>query len=197
MVSFYDPDEGRKKKRVDREAARKRREKRREWAANLEGEHAVSAAKEAALKQLDRQDRSRGELVSKLKERGFPLEAIEVAIDRLEEADLVDDERYARMLVRTRFNERGLVGRALIEQLRKKQIPPAIIDAALEEVEHVSLEESAREIAARRARAMLGLEQQKQVRRLTSMLARKGYPLNVCYSVVNQVLQELDADDDE
>ena len=66
MVSFYDPDEGRKKKRVDREAARKRREKRREWAANLEGEHAISAAKEAALKQLDRQDRSRGELVLSL-----------------------------------------------------------------------------------------------------------------------------------
>ena len=195
MVSFYDPDEGRKKKRGDREAALKRREKRREWAANLEGEHAIAAAKEAALKQLDRQDRSRGELVSKLKERGFASEAIEAAIDRLEEAGLVDDERYAKMLVRTRFNERGLVGRALVEQLRKKQIPSASIDVALKEVEHISLEESAREIATRRARATIGLEKQKQVRRLTSMLARKGYPMSVCYSVVNEVLQELDEDE--
>lgn len=195
MVSFYDPDEGRKKKRGDREAALKRREKRREWATNLEGEHAIAAAKEAALKQLDRQDRSRGELVSKLKERGFASEAIEAAIDRLEEAGLVDDERYAKMLVRTRFNERGLVGRALVEQLRKKQIPSAIIDVALKEVEHISLEESAREIATRRARATIGLEKQKQVRRLTSMLARKGYPMSVCYSVVNEVLQELDEDE--
>lgn len=188
MVSFYDPDEHVQKKRVDREAQRKRREKRREWASSLEGEEAINAAKETALKQLDRQDRSRGELEAKLKERGYQQEAIEAALDRLEEADLVNDERYARMLVRTRHNERGLVGRALVEQLRRKRIPPHIIDVALEEVEEVDTKAVARELAERRLRSMSGLDREKQFRRLTSFLARKGYSPSECFSVVNSIL---------
>jgi len=190
VVSFYDPDEHVKKKRVDREAQRKRREKRREWASSLEGEEAVSAAKETALKQLDRQDRSRGELEAKLKERGYQPEAIEEALDRLVEADLVNDERYARMLVRTRHNERGLVGRALVEQLRRKRIPPHIIELALQEVEEVDTEAVAKDLVERRLRSMSGLDRDKQFRRLTSLLARKGYSLGLCFSVVNSVLAE-------
>lgn len=191
MVSFYDPEEDRRSRRVDRKAARKRREKRREWAAGLSGEEAVSAAKEAALKQLDRQDRSRGELVSKLKERGFQDEPIAQALDRLEDAGLINDERYARMLVRTRHFERGLVGRALVEQLRRKQIPQDVIELALQEIEGESIEGTARELAMRKTHTMLGLDRDKQVRRLTSMLARKGYPPSMCYTVVYSVLDEL------
>ncbi|MDO5033919.1 MAG: regulatory protein RecX [Actinomycetaceae bacterium] len=195
MVSFYDPDEVTAKKRVDRKAALERRQKRREWAASLTGDAAVSAAKEAALKQLDRQDRSRGELTAKLRERGFNDEPIAAALDRLEEAGLVNDERYARMLVRTRHAERGLVGRALVEQLRRKQIPSEIIELAMEEVEGESMEDLARDIVQRKAGGMLGLSRDKQIRRLTSMLARKGYPPGVCYSVVNSVLSELEDDE--
>ncbi|MDO5048940.1 MAG: regulatory protein RecX [Actinomycetaceae bacterium] len=190
MVSFYDPDEHVKKKHVDIEARKKRRQARIERAASLEGEEAVAEAKEVALRQLDRQDRSRGELESKLRERGYQPDAIEAALDRLAEAGLVDDERFARMLVRTRHSERGLVGRALVQELRKKKIPPHVIDVAMEEVEDADPEAVARDLVERRARSMTGVDREKQFRRLTSFLARKGYSPGMCMHVVNSVLDE-------
>lgn len=194
MVSFYDPDEHAKKKRVDQATRNRRREERKERNASLEGEQAVLAAKEAALRLLDRQDRSRGDLQAKLRERGFQPEPISEALDRLEDADITNDERYARMLVRTRHAERGLVGRALVQQLIRKRIPSDIIDLALEEVEHEDVEDAALDLVRKRLRSMSGLNRETKFRRLSSMLARKGYSPGVCYGVVNRALDESEED---
>lgn len=187
-----------KKNRDPRSAAiqrQKRREERREWAASLRGDEARDAAKEAALRMLDRQDRSVGECRAKLGERGFQEEAIEAALERMVELDLLNDERYARMLVRTRHAERGLVGRALVEQLRRKSIPPHIIDRAMEEVDEQSTRSVAAEFAQRRLRSMASVDRDKKFRRLVSMLARKGYSPGVAISVVTELLNEGDSDE--
>lgn len=197
---YYGDDSGDqpKKYRDPRLAAirrQERREARREWAASLRGEEASNAAKEAALRLLDRQDRSVGECRAKLDERGFHTEAIEAALERLVELDLLNDERYARMLVRTRHAERGLVGRALVEQLHRKRIPPHIIELAMEEVDEESTRSVAREFAQRRLRSMASVERDKKFRRLVSMLARKGYSPGVAISVVTELLDEGDGDE--
>lgn len=188
-----EPETGRR--RTNPAAAVKRRQNRREWAASLTGDEAMAAAKEAALRMLDRQDRSVGECRDKLRERGFNDDAIEQALDRLVETNLLNDERYARMLVRTRHRERGLVGRALLEQLRKKKIPADLIDRAMTEVDEATTDEVARELVARRVRSMPDIDREKKFRRLVSMLARKGYSPSVAISVVNRVLDEENIDE--
>ncbi|MDO5719148.1 MAG: regulatory protein RecX [Actinomycetaceae bacterium] len=196
MVYYGDDLGDRPKKNRDRRQAairrQERRQARREWAASLRGDEAREAAKEAALRLLDRQDRSVGECRAKLDERGFHEEAIDAALDRLVELDLLNDERYARMLVRTRHAERGLVGRALVEQLHRKQIPPHIIEVAMEEVDEESIRSVAMDFAQRRIRSMASVERDRKFRRLVSMLARKGYSPGLAISVVTELLEEGD-----
>lgn len=192
---YYGEEPETARRRTNPAAAAKRRQKRREWAASLTGDEAVTASKEAALRLLDRQDRSVGECRDKLRERGFNDDAIEQALERLVETDLLNDERYARMLVRTRHRERGLVGRALLEQLRKKKIPTDIIEVAMTEVNESSTDEVARELVARRLRSMPDIDRERKFRRLVSMLARKGYSPSVSIGVVNRVLDEENSDE--
>ncbi|MFR2394092.1 MAG: RecX family transcriptional regulator [Varibaculum cambriense] len=47
---------------------------------------------------------------------------------------LLDDREYAAMLVRTRFQERGLVGRALVQELNRKGIAPDLQQEALAQI---------------------------------------------------------------
>ncbi|WIK64938.1 regulatory protein RecX [Gleimia hominis] len=190
MNLSYDPDEHVVKKRRDWKKQQRRREERREWAASLEGEQAVEQAKEVALRMLDRQDRSVGQCRARLSERGFQPEPIEEALQRLVDANILDDERYARMLVRTRHAERGLVGRALVEQLRRKLIPPDVIEQALDEVDEDNTDRVASELVRKRLRTMGGVDRKRQRQRLLSMLARKGYPPSQSIRVISEVMEE-------
>ncbi|MDO5728880.1 MAG: regulatory protein RecX [Actinomycetaceae bacterium] len=192
---YYGDELDRPRRRRDPGAAARRREERRQWAASLTGDEAVAAAKDVALRFLDRQDRSVGQCRDKLRERGFAEDAIEQALGRLVEIDVLNDERYARMLVRTRHRERGLVGRALIEQLRQKKIPSEIIERAMTEVDDESGETIARDLVRRRLRSIGDVSREKQFRRLVSMLARKGYPPSVSIGIVTSVLEEEQVDE--
>ncbi len=72
-----------------------------------------------------------------------------------------------------------------------------MIDDALELVTPEDELAAAREVAARKARSVVGLPRATQVRRLSGALARKGYGPGLTAQVVREALAAVDAQDAE
>ncbi|EEH64003.1 regulatory protein RecX [Gleimia coleocanis DSM 15436] len=190
MVEYFDPESDFKpRRRVDLAARAAKIQKRKEWAAGLELEEAQRRAKEAALRLLDRCDRSVGECRAKLLEKGFSPEAVEAALARLVEVNLLNDLRYAQMLARTRNAERGLVGQALRQELSRKKLSAEIISQVMGELDGETIYEAAQGLVEKKMRSMRALPRDVKYRRLLGMLARKGYSGAVASQVINAALQ--------
>ena len=141
-------------------------------------------ARKILLDQLTGRARSRAELAGKLAKKGVPGGVAERLLDRFEEVGLVDDAAFARDWVQSRQAGRGLARRALAVELRRKGVEQTVITEAVDTVAPDDEVESARDLVRRKLPALRRFDEATQVRRLTGMLARKGYPSAVAYSVV-------------
>ena len=149
-------------------------------------------ARKILLDQLTGRARSRSELAGKLgQRRACPTTSPTRLLDRFEEVGLVDDAAFARAWVESRQPGRGLARRALAQELRRKGVDDEVARAALDEVDPDDEVEAARALVRRRLRTVRDLDRDVAVRRLTGMLARKGYPAGVCFRVVREELDRL------
>ena len=148
-------------------------------------------ARKILLDQLTGRARSRSDLAARLAQREVPDEVAVRLLDRFEEVGLVDDAAFARGWVEQRQAGRGLARRALAQELRRKGIDDEVAREALDEIDPDDEVEAARTLVRRRLRTVRDLDQQVAVRRLSGMLARKGYPPAVAFRVVRE---ELGAD---
>ncbi len=140
------------------------------------------------LDQLTGQARSRAELATKLARKQVPHEVAERLLDRFEEVGLVDDAAFARDWVQSRQAGRGLARRALAVELQRKGVEKEVIADAVATIDPGDEVESARDLVRRKLRSLERFDRPTQVRRLTGMLARKGYPSSVVFSVVREEL---------
>ena len=148
-------------------------------------------ARQIALRQLTMAPRSRQQLEDKLRQKGCADEVSRVVLDRLEEVGLVDDAAYARTLVRSRQQTKGLAVRGLTQELRRKGVPEELISDAVADIEPEAEEGRARALVEKRLRTLHGLDRQVQTRRLAGYLARKGYDSNVAFRVIREALDAL------
>ncbi|WP_269306528.1 regulatory protein RecX [Aeromicrobium sp. HA] len=151
----------------------------------------VVAGRTIAMDRLAARDRSRGELLDALARRKFPEDVAHVVVDQLESEGLVDDERFARLWVEQRGRAKGLARSVLRMELQRKGVAPEVIDVVLADVDPDLERQAAHRLVQRKLRSVGGLDQSVQVRRLTAMLARKGYAPQVAFDVVRA---ELDAE---
>jgi regulatory protein len=151
-----------------------------------------AVARKILLDQLTGQARSRAELAAKLARKRVPAEVAERLLDRFEEVGLVDDAAFARDWVQSRHAGRGLARRALAVELRRKGVDPEVVSEAVATVDPDDEAEAARELVRRKRRSLERFDRQTQARRLTGMLARKGYPSSVVVEVVRDELGEAD-----
>jgi len=156
-----------------------------------------AVARKILLDQLTGQARSRAELAGKLAKKGVPDALAHRLLDRFEEVGLVDDEAFARSWVQSRQPGKGLARRALAQELRRKGVEDEVARAALDEVDPEDELEAARLLVRRRLRTVARLERDVAVRRLTGLLARKGYPAGVCFRVVREELDRLGEDTED
>jgi regulatory protein len=156
-----------------------------------------AVARKILLDQLTGQARSRAELEGRLARKKVPPEVAHRLLDRFEEVGLVDDAAFAREWVESRRAGRGLARRALSQELRRKGVDPSVIAAAVAGVDPDDEEEAARELVRRRMRSLARYDDAVRARRLTGMLARKGYPPEVAYRVVREELEGADEPRDE
>lgn len=167
-----------------------------EQAQDPDADH-EAVARKILLDQLTGQARSRHELAARLARRNVPEEIAEPLLDRFTEVGLVDDEAFARSWVDSRRRTRGLARPALAQELRRKGIADETVREVLDEVDPAAEEESARTLVRKKLRGLRGVDQQVAARRLTGMLARKGYGAGVAYAVVREELGAADWDRDD
>ena len=159
-----------------------------EAALGPEADH-EAVARKILLDQLTGQARSRSELAGKLARKGVPEEVGEQLLDRFEEVGLVDDAAFARSWVESRQAGKGLARRALAQELRRKGVDDETAKEALAEVDDADEEESARVLVRRKLRSVARVDRAAAVRRLSGMLARKGYGPSVAFRVVREELE--------
>lgn len=151
-----------------------------------------SFARKILLDQLTGRARSRHELADTLAKKNVPSEIATRLLDRFEEVGLIDDAAFARQWIESRGSQgRGLAGRALAQELRRKGITDEVARDALDEIDSDDERDAARDLVRRKLRSMGALDDQVKTRRLVGMLARKGYAPGLAFAVVRE---ELGAD---
>lgn len=178
-----------REQRAERDAARGRQR-----AAELDADP-VGVARQICLDQLQHAPRTRGELSATLVNRGVPEQAAREVLDRFTDVGMIDDAVFAQMWVSSRHRGRGLAGRALTQELRRKGVDDEIVREAVETLEPEQEAATARALVQRKLGATRGLPADARVRRLAGLLARKGYPAGIAFRVVREALAQEGMDE--
>ncbi|PJM75242.1 RecX family transcriptional regulator [Bifidobacterium simiarum] len=148
----------------------------------------ADACREAALTLLDSAARSSGALVQRLKAKGYDESVAEETVDRLIEVGLVDDEAYARSMVRYCVG-RQLGERGTIRELTRKGVDASLAARAAEHARQAGLfTEAAYELGRRVAARTEGLDPSVRRRRLWSAGVRKGHGPDTIRQVAEDLL---------
>lgn len=147
------------------------------------------AARSLALRMVERQPRTRVELARALRRRGVPDDTTEEVLDRFTDVGLIDDDAFAAAWVDSRHRGRGLARRALAEELRTRGVDGDVAAQALAAVSDDDERVAARSLVERRLRSMRDQPREVKLRRLTAMLARKGFGGAVARRVISDALQ--------
>lgn len=148
-----------------------------------------SVARSVALQRLSVAPQTRAQLDAAMARKGVPEEVRDGVLDRFSDVGLVDDAAYARAWVESRHNGRGLARRALGYELRKRGVEPTVAEEALAAVDPEQEERAARALVAQRLPSTRRLDPLARTRRLTGLLARKGYPPGLAFRVVREALE--------
>lgn len=145
-------------------------------------------ARQICLQQLEARPRTRAELAAVLARRNVDPDVAAEVLSRFAEVGLIDDAVFAQMWVGSRHRGKGLAGRALSQELRRKGVDEPVIAEAVERLDPTTVLATARALVDRRLAATRGLAPDARVRRLAGMLARKGYPAGTAFRVVREAL---------
>lgn len=156
-------------------------------------------ARTILLRRLTAAPRSRSELRADLLKRGIPDDVADRVLDRFVEVGLIDDAEYARLWVESRQRSRGSARGVLRQELRTKGITDDDALAALEQVDDEAEAQRGAELVRRRLSSVQRFDAATRMRRLVSMLMRRGYRQGQAVGIVMGVLAEAGmsaADDD-
>ncbi len=160
-------------------------------AEHLEADDERAKTREVALRLLAVRARSEGELVDRLRRKGFSEEVTAVVVSALAEVGLVDDAAFARAWAEEKVRLRPIGPRRLTSELLSKRVSRDLVDLVVDETfrEHSELE-LARRAVEKKARVSGGADAKKRRARLHSFLIRRGFS----YEVVSTVLREIEGD---
>jgi len=160
--------------------------------AKLEQIESGDKAYLAALRFLEARPRSIAEVRTRLGRKDFAPEAIDAAIARLAELELLDDAAFARYWVENRQAYRPRGAGALRDELRRKGIDADVTAEVLDNT--LTGDEAA--YASGLARAVLhkyagSPDRNAFSRRMGSYLQRRGYTFEVIRPIVDQLWAEV------
>jgi regulatory protein len=158
---------------------------------NFERKRPKEDALPYAVKLLASRSYSTRKLKDKLKLKGYEAEEIEQAIQKLKAKNLLNDARFAEGFVRTRIESHPRGKGALIRDLVTRGISGATAKQAVNENLDGDREfELARELLRRKSKQYASLDPETRKRRLTALLARRGFRPGTIFKVL-----DLPADD--
>jgi regulatory protein len=141
----------------------------------------------AAIRLLGYRPRSEAEIRQRLLKRGFAGDAIEKALHRLKEQGLIDDIAFARFWKDNRESFSPRSRRLTGLELRRKGLPPDIIESVIGEIDE---SDSAYRAARVKARRLPLTDYQLFRRRLGSYLGRRGFNYDIIRETVVRLWKE-------
>jgi regulatory protein len=149
--------------------------------ARLAAQEAYLRARERALRLLAIRPRSVEELRARLVQHRIPRNTLGTVIAELEAQGYLDDLAFARSWIAARAGSRAYgIGRLRLE-LRRKGVPAAVVDQAVQEASAAdpdlgaAEERSALALVERRLPAYRRLTPEQRARRLAALLSRRGF----------------------
>lgn len=144
-------------------------------------------ARERVLFLLKSSDKTEQELVRKLKDGGYPKEAIDYAVGFLKEHRFINDENYGRRYVE--YNSRRKSEKQIQYELQRKGLDKEVIRDILEE-QPVDEESQIKAYIRKKCRNLEELDR-KERSKVIAALARKGFS----YEAVSRILGGISDDD--
>ncbi|WP_456697374.1 regulatory protein RecX [Aeromicrobium sp. P5_D10] len=148
----------------------------------------MSRARQIVYDRLAVSARSRADLEQTLAKKQVSAEVATAVLDKFEDAGLVDDAEFAHAWVQARQRSKGLSSRVLAMELKRKGVADELVRDALDELDPEAEVEAAHRLVQAKLRSMSRLDETTKIRRLTGLLARKGYAPQVAFEVVRQEL---------
>ncbi len=153
---------------------------------------AVDRAVTAAMRALDQRIQSTNELRTRLLRKDFEPATIDLALERLTEFGYLNDERFAELWIENRLAHRPRGKRMLEQELRQKGIDREIVQETVS-VMAIDDRTAALDLARKRFKSVQNLPLDEQKKKLTGILARRGFDYGTIRATLESVLeQEMD-----
>lgn len=162
----------------------------------LQSTESADKAFTAALRYLEARPRSAAEVRERLRRKQFAAPAIEMAMMRLVDLNLIDDSAFSRFWVENRMACRPRGIQALRRELYQKGIDRSIIDATLADA-HLTEDEDRQALALARAALRKYANSPDYAsfqRRLGGYLQRRGFGFDTINRILETLWRELQRD---
>jgi regulatory protein len=156
---------------------------------DLQKQDLFEGAYQRALNFLSYRIRSEKEIRQNLHKHQIPEDTIQLVLDHLRNASLVDDHDFAKRWVENRVHFKPRGKRALSSELFQKGISNEVIDEVLEGIDEEKL---AIELARSKSRKYAGLNEKDFKSKVTGLLSRRGFPYPITSDVVNTIWLEIE-----
>ena len=140
-----------------------------------------------ALYALAPRAKSRDELFKQLLKRGVESEAANAVLDSLELQGLLNDLEFAKLWSESRQRTKHLSKRVIAGELRTKGVSQDIINEVIEEIDDESEYNQAFLLAQRKYKSISHLDPEVIYRRISALLARKGYGHGICAKIMREL----------
>jgi regulatory protein len=161
---------------------------------------AVDRAVTAAMRALDQRMQTGKELRTRLLRKDFEPATIDAALEKLASHGYLNDERFAELWIENRLAHRPRGKRMLEQELRQKGIDREIVQETVAGME-IDDRAAALDLANKRLKSVQNLPLDERKKKLTGILARRGFDYGTIRATLEAVLLEpsddLDMGDSE
>jgi len=152
-----------------------------------QGALTYSEAMDIALHALAPRARSRAELHDHLIKRGVDQESAVGVLDSLELQGLLNDLEFAKIWSESRQRQKKLSKRVISSELRQKGVAADIIEEVVSDIDDEEEYAMAFALAEKKYRSCSNLDPDVAYRRISSLLARKGFGHQMMARIMNQL----------
>lgn len=146
-----------------------------------------SEAMSIALFALAPRAKSRDELLKQLLKRGVESETANSVLDSLELQGLLNDLEFAKLWSESRQRAKKLSKRVIAGELRAKGVSQDIINEVIEAIDDEAEYRRAFLLAERKYNSISHLDPEVIYRRISGLLARKGYGHGICAKIMREL----------
>jgi recX family len=159
-------------------------------------ENEKKLAKQKALKTLSMANKTKKELILKLKQSKFSTEAIDYAMTFVDKYDFIDEENIAKTLVEGKYSKKRYSKRAMISKLRQKGISSDVIGDSIKDIGDDEEFENAMYFAQKKLRTIRDDDKYKVRNKLMSALSYRGFSYDIIKRVSENILKDFGQEDE-